>query len=46
MGKDRSVAEYIASREWFAGLVARIYKVVRTSGAVKLCASSPEEARL
>ena len=34
MGKDRSVAEYIASRQWFAGLVARIYKVVRTSGAV------------
>lgn len=31
MGKDRSVAEYIASREWFPGLVARLYKVVRTS---------------
>jgi len=31
MGKERSVAEYIASRPWYPGLVANIYKVVRTS---------------
>ena len=31
MGKDRSVAEYLASRDWFPALVARIYKIVRTS---------------
>jgi hypothetical protein len=31
MGKDRSVAEYIASRQWFTGLLARLYRVVRTS---------------
>lgn len=37
MGKDRSVAEYIASRPWFAGLVGRVYKIVRASGAKCLC---------